>query len=119
MLNEEDYISFDTAKMLKNKGFDEFCRYTYMENENSVGITVSTNSKLPKEVYSMPTLWEAQKYLRETHKIHIVVDFNKSGWYYRLYDMVENELIEESYLRYKSFELALEAGIHDTIQKYI
>ena len=75
MLNEEDYVSFDTAKMLKNKGFDEFCRYTYMENENSVGITVSTNSKLPKEVYSMPTLWEAQKYLREKHNCYIQITY--------------------------------------------
>lgn len=75
MLNEEDYVSFDTAKMLKNKGFDEFCRYTYMENENSVGITVSTNSKLPKEVYSMPTLWEAQKYLREKHNCYVQITY--------------------------------------------
>lgn len=38
-------------------------------------ITVSTNSKLPKEVYSMPTLWEAQKYLREKHNCYIQITY--------------------------------------------
>lgn len=117
---KEDYVSLDTAKILKNKGFDEPCRYTYFgENEEEIGVSNHKNSNYPKGVYSMPTLYDTQKWLRNTHKIHIVVDFNRSGWYYRLYDMVENELIEESYLRYKSFELALEAGIRNTIEKYI
>lgn len=75
MLNEEDYVSFDAAKMLKNKGFDEFCRYTYMENENSVGITNTTNSKLPEGVYSMPTLYQAQKWLREKHNCYVQITY--------------------------------------------
>ena len=130
MLNEEDYVSFDTAKMLKNKGFDEFCRYTYMENENSVGITVSTNSKLPKEVYSMPTLWEAQKYLREKHNCYIQITYEayKTGVNYLVqvlfYELNDDDCWSNKSTgkygdnaEFDSFEDALSFGILEALKR--
>ncbi len=55
---EEDYVSFETAKLLKEKGFKEPVTELFREGERPV-------LKI--------TLQNAMKWLREVHNIHIVV----------------------------------------------
>lgn len=38
-MNKEDYVSLECARMLKEKGFDEKCRYSYC-GEGEVDICV-------------------------------------------------------------------------------
>lgn len=52
----EDYVSFETAKLLKEKGFDEECQKYYGDYK-----------------YPCPTLQMAMKWLREVHNIIITV----------------------------------------------
>ena len=54
MINE-DYVSFETAKLLKDNGFDEECQKYYGDYK-----------------YPCPTLQMAMKWLRETHNQIIV-----------------------------------------------
>lgn len=63
----EDYVSFKTAKLLKERGFDWECktRKFYPEPEY--------DAESPNGVYT-PTLQMAMKWLREVHKIHISVE---------------------------------------------
>jgi len=67
----EDYISFETAKLLKEKGFCEPCYTCYINKELSHYDYLSTNFKLIDDVISAPTLQMAMKWLRIKHNIHI------------------------------------------------
>ena len=51
---QEDYVSFETAKLLKEKGFDEECQKYYGDYK-----------------YPCPTLQMAMKWLRKAHEIFI------------------------------------------------
>lgn len=82
----EDYVSPETAKLLKEKGFDIpvyhairriykdgrpdtlICTFDRPENENDIPENENTFGS-----YSCPTLQMAMKWLREVHKLHIVI----------------------------------------------
>lgn len=73
----EDYVSFETAKLLKEKGFNESCYQKYDDEGylsfNHVGYI---NSDKPcDDFYALaPTLQMAMKWLREEHSIIIIVE---------------------------------------------
>ena len=100
----EDYVSFETAKLLKEKGFKEMCDslygLAYMHNGKYIdedeqyelesegrGSEIELveggmvydfwyrNDKRVKHQYSRPTLQRAMKWLRKIHNILIVVDY--------------------------------------------
>ena len=72
----EDYVSFEVAKLLKERGFDESCYQKY-DNEgylsfNHVGYINS--DKLCDDFYALaPTLQMAMKWLREIYNIDICI----------------------------------------------
>ena len=73
----EDYVSFETAKLLKEKGFDEPCDFyinehfpTVLTKYSDYGIKYKNSDK--ESVYSAPTIQMAMKWLREKHKLHII-----------------------------------------------
>lgn len=73
----EDYVSFDLAKLLKKKGFDEICQRIYdndCPNEilGSDGLEFK-NSELI-EFITAPTLSLACKWLREVYGLHISLE---------------------------------------------
>ena len=63
----EDYVSFETAKLLKEKGFDWNCESKRFYPEPYY------DQESPDGVYS-PTFQMAMKWLREVHNIDIVID---------------------------------------------
>lgn len=66
----EDYVSFDTAKLLKEKGFDEPLKMTYWGNGVlSEWVCAERNSSIHGgyEHYTAPTLQMAMKWLKEVH----------------------------------------------------
>ena len=86
----EDYVSFEVAKLLKEKGFDEACLY-YYRTETTLGKEYTNlafideylhNSEIKYGTYeecvcTAPTLQMAMKWLRETYKLHIEVEVLK------------------------------------------
>ena len=76
----EDYVSFEVAKLLKEKGFDE-PTFTYYNNVGNLmtsydfcGDYISgrfNNMKNEKVNCAAPTLQMTMKYLREIHNKHI------------------------------------------------
>lgn len=70
----EDYVSFETAKLLKEKGFDESVNRFY---EISTGKPSLVRSEYCRNSfttsYSAPTLQMTLKWLREIHKIFISI----------------------------------------------
>ena len=82
----EDYVSFETAKLLKEKGFDELCYQKYdSDGELSFNHVGYVNSEKPcDDFYALaPTLQMALKWLREVYNFHIWVEPNhdKEGLY--------------------------------------
>ena len=70
----EDYVSYEVAKLLKEKGFDEPCYTCYIDDEISHYEYSSTNFELIDGVISAPTLQMTMKWLREVRNIHIIVN---------------------------------------------
>ncbi len=77
---EEDYVNFETANLLKEKGFDELCYacYEYFES----GVTLYKGWTFEYKGYPVhnslyrikcPTLQMAMKWLREKHHYYIQV----------------------------------------------
>lgn len=92
----EDYVSFETAKLLKEKGFDEGCRalygtagsFSYKKYEVEASECEMHNAILA------PTLQMAMKWIQEIHNIIIVADyeyeFTDTSWYFKIYRLGEN-----------------------------
>jgi hypothetical protein len=76
----EDYVSFETAKLLKEKGFNESCHCYYTDKGKFVDMAWNlyekhnTNSELNEFSFcSAPTLQMTMKWLREARNIDIEV----------------------------------------------
>ena len=66
----EDYVSFEVARLLKEKGFEQHkCQHSY----DSKGVFKWSDDLDPYE-YSAPTHQTAMKWLREVHNIFIVIE---------------------------------------------
>lgn len=85
---KEDYVSFETAKLLKEKGFSE------VECQNSPHFAYNMDGQFSgpswDTKYNAPTLQMAMKWLREVHNIHIVIKivirtYGDIEYYYELY----------------------------------
>jgi len=63
----EDYVSYETAKLLKEKGFDGVVSAHY----NNLGGVIMGANPISKNTVKCPTLQMAMKWLREVHYIFI------------------------------------------------
>ena len=124
---KEDYVNFETAKLLKEKGFDVYGDGSFgsetkvwMEYSPTGKINdVSTSRPHPK-AYPAPTFQMAMKWLREKCYCHIVIDYtfkadaNLSEEYVSYCFRVENAktYIQHAHNKwYSTYEEACEAAI--------
>jgi hypothetical protein len=70
---KEDYVSFETAKLLKEKGFDWEVHRSYLMNDNCFAPADINDLPYRKDALRIPTLQMARKWLREVHTIDIVI----------------------------------------------
>lgn len=74
----EDFVSFEIAKLLKEKGFKEKCNATYnletgeFKTEKTYQIWITKFG----QYISASTLQMVMKWLREVHNIHIEIGFD-------------------------------------------
>ena len=129
----EELVTLETAKLLKEKGFDWKCEHLIDRNK------VITKYDLPQSMsccteidnesveFLCPVLYIAQKWLREIRGVYVYVepvigkrwklsfcDFNvpteESDW-------MENEINKgNGYKVYDTYEEALEAGIQEALK---
>lgn len=118
---EETIISFQVAKLAKEKGFDENCyqsynvydgelsRFPLLENMGGEPITNPLeykwkNSLIHKSVITAPTQSLLQKWLREVHNINVYcvpTEIDETKWYnniassYKVYTGTYEEALEE------------------------
>ena len=107
----EDYVSFETAKLLKEKGFDWECDTREYYPQNPV------DECDPNGVYA-PTLQLVMKWLREVHKIFLNINFIPEHFCFT-YRIVHNG-VEEKFVVYSStYEEACESAIKYCLEKLI
>jgi len=75
---KEDYVSFEIAKLLKEKGFDEDINLWYDETgemffELKYNIGRNWRVRNNQKVYECPTLHMAMKWLRDVHGVHLAL----------------------------------------------
>lgn len=132
-MTTEDYVPYPIALALKKAGFDYPCYFYYTRKDSPDDHVWSTTSEeapidYNRSVYagcSMPTLAQAQKWLREKWGIHINVcicsDYSTDAdgkvcdrwdfWGFDLYAVSGGGMMEDGDGEYDTYESALSAGI--------
>lgn len=67
----EDYVSFEVAKLLKEKEFNESCWCYYVKSHIDHYFRPVKNSEWTSDKCSAPTFQMAMKWLREVHNLYI------------------------------------------------
>ena len=122
----EDYVSFEIAKLLKEKGFDWNCITYYVDYEPDdvkYSMLCENNTDWEEHCYSAPTHQMVMKWLREVHKISI--EITSTGY------LIDNDVEWECdikaghrlYFKHitgeKSFESVAEKALKYTLENLI
>lgn len=90
---EEDYVSFEIAKLLKEKGFRCATPHYYYDKDGDL-LFSAWNIGAGKNEFVAPTLQMAMKWLREVHSILVVIDYNyectSKSYCYKIYCLGKN-----------------------------
>ena len=106
----EDYVSFEVAKLLKEKGFQEPC--------------TGLNKLLCKEGEKLVlkiTHQKAMKWLREVHKVNIEIHYNRFGENYKYLIIYKPEVLDDirSLGVYFHYEETVEAALKYVLENLI
>lgn len=99
---KDQLISFKTAKLAKERGFNWSSTYTYEKDYNKTIEII---------LYKAPTQSLLQKWLREVHNTHISIQYflDHDLDNFEVY-ITNNHLTKKKYL-FDTYEQALEAGL--------
>ena len=90
----EDYVSFEIAKLLKEKGFNEGCMYYYPDSHTQLisYMDCKQSDMFGPEACIAPTLQMAMKWLREVHNIIISPYALSLGYYFEIFDLTNRDI---------------------------
>lgn len=145
----EDFVPFELAVKLRDKGFDEEClayytsEYTLYTNkvvlcddkylevaeidyEECLRSYNTQKDRLLRTIVDAPTISQVLKWLREEKKVHIIAEIADRGWYNTIYPNVrwENGKLKSdtyimSFKNKESYEQAALAGIEYALDNLI
>ena len=122
---KEDYVNFEIAKLLKDKGFDWGC-YKVYNTEGVVSIStviedVPTNYKNREYYFLCPTQQMTMKWLREKYKLNIIISIDDLDWFYSIIDYTHKGDVKmlNDLAGFNSYESACEAGIKYCLENLI
>lgn len=108
---KEEYISFEVAKLLKDKGFNEPTIGTYnIESKHSILVERPIRAIHCEAIISAPTQAMAMMWLREVHKLYIEITPSSKT----------NEFIVDSYridIVTKTFDTIYVSSGYDTYEQ--
>lgn len=123
----EDYVDFEIAKLLKEKGFDAYVFSFYDDEGNFSRKEVDWNWNIEPR-YSAPTLQMTMKWLREVHNLVVSVEpevntDSKLDLFYvfKIFE-IKDTLTQLIYNRYElcdSYEEACELAIKYCLENLI
>ena len=126
----EDYVSFEIAKLLKEKGFDEPCKVWYSEYTSQFGgekytrIEFDDHNRFKKDykfLFHTPTHQMAVKWLRKIYGIDIVIEISDPSVKDRKYYCVIWNKNNDSYILdlFSSYEECVEAALKYCLENLI
>ena len=121
----ENYVSFETTKLLKEKGFDELTYACF----SSDGKETYYGYRAVGDDISRPTLQMAMKWLREVHRLHCNIGYDNVNWYWDI-QTVRKPVTEETApkmlpaiatigLTYSTYEEACESAVKYCLENLI
>ncbi len=119
---KEDYVSVKTAKLLEEKGFDWEVHRSYLVNDNCFAPADINDLPYRKDAIRIPTLQMARKWLRELHKIDIIVTPSMFRGKYNVYIYKDENLCCANFdgaTLSPSYEKASEAAIRYCLENLI
>ena len=127
---EEAYVSFEVAKLLKEKGFKELCRYYYLSSGNIHRVYgLKDRNYASVNTFSAPTLQMAMRWLREVHNIGIfpstyTITNSKGSKEEHVYgsaivNLITFDLMCDDIMPRNSYEEACEAAIKYCLENLI
>lgn len=120
MLTDKNYCDYEACIALKEVGFNEYCN-GYIDSLCKTFIETrylkkwNSYKRSDFEIFSCPSLYEAQKWLREKHNLHIEITYSPSCWTCKIYDLKEWDYIK-GFTFIESYEEALLEGIKESIK---
>lgn len=116
----EDYISFETAKLLKERRFDEPCWSYYCDLEICHYFRLIQNITNPCAFGpAAPTLQMAVKWIQEIYNIIIVADYDyectDTSWFFKVYRLGDNGKPEKVPVKGVTYD---DSGEHEHIVGY-
>ena len=116
---EEQLISFETAKLAKEKGF-ELDKYLSINDENPKNLNSNYNPRDYQPWYFDLTQSLLQKWLREVHNIHVIpIPYNISSKeivYRNRIVYFEDNMEQNKYIGLGIFEQSLEIGLQEALK---
>lgn len=89
----EDYCNYETAKLLKEKGFDWIVGRSFLEHDNCYA-PCDPSEIQRKDAIAIPTLQMAMKWVQETFNIVIIPNYeyecDSTPWCYKIFKLGEN-----------------------------
>ena len=139
MLENKDYCDYDTCVALKELGYKVPTSAYYMPHHKDLiwvsnpfrgGYVIDcfySHNSLPKDVMTAnfidaPTLYEAQKWLREEKTIGVFVSGFKNGYTFWVNNLLNGDTLYQGFFdnqtgeKYKSYEEALSEGIKEAVK---
>ena len=122
---KDQLISFKTAKLAKEKGFDYCVNNYYWIDENSLDCGdgdcefACLNHNKYDDLYSAPNQTELQKWLRENHNINVYCRICDRQWNIYYEDVPSGIDLTPPYVIIKDFvnyEEALETGLYEALK---
>ena len=117
---EESYVSFDTAKMLKEIGFNIPINTSYSKDGKSEYNILPDNFNKFQDKFSRPTQALADRWLREVYNVAIysLYDDDMEQWFYVVDAFTKNPVINgfQSGYEYDDYESAFEDGLREAIK---
>lgn len=116
---QEQLITFETAKLAKEKGFNEMCKTAYGRNADSLYYGNCTHKNSENIFLSAPTQSLLQKWLREVYDIEMYVrstyKLNKKNKYWVTFIdcKIYGGCLENCS---KTYEEALEVGLQESLK---
>jgi len=136
MLTEKDYCDYETCVALKELGYNRGAYAYYFPNHKedlifnthqmrgcSINEMLKGYNTYPKDVMGhelidAPTMWEAQKWLREEKKIEVNATYDnvvELHWHWYMKSLT-NRNQDTSIINHDSYEQALLAGIKEAVK---
>lgn len=119
----EELVTLETAKLLKEKDFNEYCKDIINHRGIMMETVFRTSKDLPKLFYSCPTQSIAQKWLRETKNIHICIYNCACGYGYEISKADNGTHMASSVYKgpndgdkWDTYEETLEAGLQEALK---